>query len=321
MNPAPLRILFFGTPGFSTTSLNGLLSSNLFEVCGVVTQPDKPAGRGQSLQASPVKKLALEHFLPVFQPHKIKGSEAEFLAAVSVLDEIDFAVVIAFGQILPQAILDYPKFACINIHASLLPRWRGAAPLQRAILAGDIQTGVCIMKMEAGLDTGPVYSVATTEISEIDTTSSLHDRLSEIGAKLLIETLPRIAHESLLPLAQEEKGLCYAEKIKPADLLLDWSQSSKNLSLRIRTFSPKPGAYCLLEGKRLKILKAETATLSSSTNEAGKILGISEQGIVVKTGDGTISLSEIQLEGKKAMLFSEFIKGYPELEGKILQSV
>lgn len=321
MIQAPLRILFFGTPSFSTASLIALLSSSSFKVCGVVTQPDKPAGRGQSLQASPIKKLALERNLPVFQPPKIKGSESEFLDNIATLGEIDFAVVIAFGQILPQAILDYPKFACINIHASLLPRWRGAAPLQRAILAGDVETGVCIMKMEAGLDTGPVYSLAKTEISDLDTTSSLHDRLSEIGAKLLIETLPRIALESLQPLAQDEQGICYAEKIKPADLLLDWSQSSKNISLKIRTFSPKPGAYCFIEGKRLKILKADIATLCSSAEESGKILGISEQGIVVKTGDGTIALNEIQLEGKKAMLFSEFIRGYPELEGKRLLSV
>lgn len=320
MNQQKLRVLFFGTPYFSSVTLRALLQDHRYSIIGVVTQPDKPAGRGQSIQASPVKLLAIENQIAVFQPNKIRGSESEFLEEISKLGEVDFGVVVAFGQILPQSILDYPKFGCINVHASLLPRWRGAAPIQRALLAGDSKTGVCIMKMEAGLDTGPVYSSSEIEITDLDSASSLHDRLSDIGGELLVKTLPLIAN-GLTPTIQAEDGVTYADKIRPSDLLINWEESSQNISLKIRTFSPKPGAYCFLNSKRLKILKvkkAENVRASSPDISAGYILKNSEQGIVIKTGDGFIVVLELQLEGKKAMPVSEFLKGYPGLEGEVL---
>lgn len=323
MNQQALNVLFFGTPTFSTICLKDLLASPLFNVCGVVTQPDRPAGRGQKLQACPVKLLAIENNLPVFQPKKIKGSESEFLNDISRLGPIDFGVVIAFGQILPQAILDYPKFGCVNIHASLLPRWRGAAPIQRALLAGDKETGVCIMKMEAGLDTGPVYAKSSIEIAKDDSAISLHDTLSDIGAKLLVQTLPKIASGSLKAITQEQQGVTYADKISPLDLLIDWNESADSLIRKINTFSPKPGAYCLLDGKRLKILSAKPYIKVQNTSNSpnpGQIEEISENGLVVQTGHGQINIIDIQLEGKRAMAASEFIKGYPGLEGKVLGS-
>ena len=323
MNPQALKVLFFGTPTFSVFTLRVLLDNPLFSVCGVVTQPDKPAGRGQSVQASPVKLLALENKLPVFQPKKIRGFETEFLQEIASLGPVDFCVVIAFGQILPQAILDYPKLACINIHASLLPRWRGAAPIQRSLLAGDKETGVCIMKMEAGLDTGPVYSKASLQISENDNASSLHDKLAILGAGLLVETLPKISTGLIKPQAQPEDGVTYAEKLKPADFLINWQDSAESIELKIKVFSPKPGAYCFLEGKRLKILKAELQEDSSSSADSaiyGKIESAKAEGLKIRTGNGFLNAIELQLEGKKALPASEFIKGYPGLEGKVLGS-
>lgn len=323
MNQQTLRIIFFGTPTFSACALKALIDDPLFEVCAIVTQPDRPAGRGQSLQPSAVKLVAIKHKIPIYQPIKIRGFESEFLNQVSSLGSIDFGVVVAFGQILPQAILDYPKFGCINVHASLLPRWRGAAPIQRAILSGDSVTGVCIMKMEAGLDTGQVYCSTETGITQSDSASTLHDRLSSLGAKLLVETLPKIANGSLNSVTQAAEGVTYADKIKPSDHLLDWKESSQNLSLRIRTFSPKPGAYCFLDAKRLKILKVKNAPDVSTEMQCkppGCILSTSEQGIAIKTGDGALVVLELQLEGKKAMPVSEFLKGYPRLEGKVLES-
>ncbi len=302
-----IRAVFFGTPEFSVATLDALINNQAFEVCAVVTQPDKPAGRGQKLQASPVKLLAQQHNIPVLQPAKIRAEEDSFLQQLREYGEIDFGVVIAFGQILPLKTLQFPKYGCINIHASLLPRWRGAAPIHRALLAGDKETGVCIMKMEEGLDTGPVYSSETVRISEEDNVQNLHDKLSTCGAKLLIETLPRIMFSGLNPELQPEEGITYAQKITTADLMINWSDSTEKILLQIKTFSPKPAAYSLLEGKRFKIIKAEAAADTEGTN--GEIIKVLKDCLIVKTSDAAIKVSEIQVEGKRAMSVEEFLRG------------
>lgn len=328
MNQTPLRIIFFGTPFFAVPALESLLSDSRFKVVGVVTQPDKPAGRGQSMQASAIKQVAVKNDIPVFQPIKIRGNEQSFFDQISCLGPVDFCVVIAFGQILPQSLLDYPEIACVNVHASLLPRWRGAAPIQRAILAGDSESGVCIMKMEAGLDTGGVYSKVSVKISDCESASSLHDKLSESGAALLLQTLPKIASGELQAVSQPEDGITYAEKIRSSDYLIDWHEDATCCLLKIRAFSPRPGAYCFLDGKRLKILNARICPSKECSDKIpvkaaqmpGSVLSVSESGIVIQTGNGIIEIFELQLEGKKAMAVKDFIKGYNGLEGKMLDS-
>ncbi|MCB0336930.1 MAG: methionyl-tRNA formyltransferase, partial [Bdellovibrionales bacterium] len=210
------RIIFFGTPDFAVPTLAALIDNPEFEVCAVVTQPDRPAGRGNKLTPSPVKQLALAHRLPVLQPERIKGTTSSFLEELGKLAPIDLAIVVAFGQILPTRVLEFPRAGSLNIHASLLPRWRGAAPIHHAILAGDTETGVCLMKMEAGLDTGPVYVQEALAIAYDDTLGTLHDKLAQMGAQLLIQNLPAILTGSIQAEPQANEGLCYAHKVTPA---------------------------------------------------------------------------------------------------------
>lgn len=304
---AKLRILFFGTPEFSTATLNKLIDGQEFEVCAVVTQPDKPAGRGQKIQSSPVKIIAEAHNIPVLQPAKIRKEEDSFLKELSALGPFDFGVVIAFGQILPVKTLNFPKFGCINIHASLLPRWRGAAPIQRALLAGDKKTGVCIMQMDSGLDTGPVFCQEKIDITEDDNADSVHDNLSALGACLLAESLPKIASGTLSASPQNPEGVTYAEKISNSDLKIDWSASAKYINRQIKTFSPKPAAFSFLDGKRLKITKAKID--NSSDGQPGQIIQLGKDSFTVKCADISLKVLELQIEGKKAMSTEEFLRG------------
>lgn len=248
-----LRVIFYGTPTFSTEVFRALLAAPEYSVPLVVTQPDRPAGRGKKLQASPVKELAIEHDIPLIQPGNIKKNLDAFLSEASTFGPFDVGVVVAFGQILPTQVLQLPTHGCINIHASLLPRWRGAAPIQRAIMAGDEETGVCLMQMEAGLDTGGVFSSVTTRISPEDNAGSLHDRLSTLGAKLLVEDLARIVAGNLSATPQPKDGVTYAHKIEKEEASINWDQEASILENFVRGLAPWPGAFTTLGKHRLKI--------------------------------------------------------------------
>lgn len=313
------RILFFGTPEFAVSTLRALLVDRRFQVVGVVTQPDREAGRGQDIKSSPVKQLAQEHKIPLFQPQRLKGNETAFFESIAGLGAIDFGVVVAFGQILPQKVLDYPKNGCLNVHASLLPRWRGAAPIQRALLAGDKETGVCIMHMEAGLDTGPVFSTATIPIDEIYTGASLHDALAQVGAKLLVDTIPKISSGELSAQIQPSEGVTYAEKISADDCKINWEQEAAIIARQVRAFFPRPGAFTYLEGKRLKILQAQSKELhpAHSSAQVGDILSVDASAITVRAAIGQLAIEELQLEGRRALSTEAFIKGV-DLRGKRL---
>jgi methionyl-tRNA formyltransferase len=305
----PIRVLFFGTPEFAATCLQELLADSKFKIAAVVTQPDREAGRGKKLLASPVKILAAKHNLPILQPLSIKKNWPGFSEEIKKLGPFDIGVVIAFGQILPQSMLDYPEAGCVNVHASILPRWRGAAPIHRAIMAGDSETGVGLMKMELGLDTGPVYSVERTRIEDQDSCSSLSLKLADIGAKLLRRDLPAIANKSLRPVPQPETGVTYAQKITNDEASIDWSRSAKEISLLVRGLNPAPGAFTRLRGLRLKIYSAQPVSSSKSVGTPGAIVRLSPTEVEVQCGTGVLALEEVQLEGKRRMLTEEFLRG------------
>lgn len=303
------QIVFMGTPHFAVPILTQLIAHH--EVIGVVTQPDRPAGRNQQVQASPVKEVASTAGIPIFQPEKLRRPEA-----ITELRkwQPDVYVVAAFGQILPQAVLDIPRMGSINVHASLLPRWRGAAPIQAAIRAGDNESGVTIMKMDAGLDTGPILSMRAIALSERETGASLHDKLSELGATLLIETLPGYLDGSVQPRPQPDEGITYAPTIKKEEGRLDWTQPAQVLERLIRAFTPWPGTFSLWNGQPLKVLAAE---VDPGQAEPGKVIRHGD-GAAVGTGKDLLVLKEVQLAGRKAMPASEFIRGQADFVGATL---
>lgn len=311
-----MRILFFGTPDFSVPALQVLISNPEFTVVAVVTQPDRPAGRGSQVRMSPVKVLALEHSLPVLQPTSLR-KDPLVVGQLEALGPFDVGIVIAFGQILPQKVLDLPRHGCINIHASLLPRWRGAAPIHRAILAGDQETGVCLMKMEAGLDTGPVYCREVTSISLHETAETLHDRLAKFGATLLEKNLAAICNGEIPWVAQPEDGITYAQKIDVAEALIDWSASAADIDRTVRAFSPFPGAYTSWNGKRLKILAGTPVPRRSTTNDPGfgKAVFAGRDRLEISCRDAEFLVTEVQLEGKKRMGIGDFLRGNAVGEG------
>lgn len=292
-----MRVVFMGTPEFSVPVLAALAAHH--EVVAVYSQPPRPAGRGKKDRPTPVHMKALELGLPVRTPLNFRAEEDR--AAFAALDA-DVAVVVAYGLILPQALLDAPRHGCLNIHASLLPRWRGAAPIHRAILAGDAETGLCIMQMEAGLDTGPVLLRATTPIGATETTGALHDRLSEMGAKLILEALDRL--DTLTPEPQPEAGVTYAAKIDKAEARIDWTRPAAELLRQVNGLSPFPGAWCLAGEERLKLLRAAPA---SGSGTPGQVLG----GFTVACGTGALEVLEAQREGKRPMPATEVLKGLP----------
>ncbi len=291
-----MRIIFMGTPDFSVPVLDALVSAG-HEVVAVYCQPPRPAGRGKKDRPSPVQQRAEALGLDVRHPVSLKGAaeQADFAALGA-----DVAVVVAYGLILPQAILDMPKAGCLNIHASLLPRWRGAAPIHRAIMAGDSHTGVCIMQMEAGLDTGPVLLCEATPIGPEETTGQLHDRLSQMGARLVVQALDDL--NALSPDPQPDVGVTYAAKIDKAEARVDWSRSAAEVSRLIRGLSPFPGAWCDVAGERVKLLGARAV---DGAGVPGQVLG----GFTIACGDGAVEVTRAQRAGKKAMSADEILKG------------
>ncbi len=296
-----MRVIFAGTPEFAAQALQAIVAAG-HDVVLVLTQPDRPAGRGMTLQPSPVKKLALEKGIEVFQPLTLKDAEAQAKLAEFGADVM---VVAAYGLILPQAVLDLPRFGCLNIHASLLPRWRGAAPIQRALLAGDAETGVCIMQMEAGLDTGPVLLRDAFPIAADDTSATLHDRLAALGARLVVDALGKLP----LPAAtQPVDGVTYAQKIGKAEALIDWSLSAAELDRHIRAFNPFPGAQARFGGQTVKLWRAVPV---AGAGEKGQILQVDRNSIVVACGSGALAVSELQKAGGKRLPVRDFLAGHP----------
>ena len=290
-----MRVIFMGTPDFSVPVLEALHREH--EVVAVYSQPPRPAGRGQALRPSPVQARAEALGLTVRHPTSLKSPEA--LAEFAAL-QADVAVVVAYGLILPQAVLDAPRAGCLNIHASLLPRWRGAAPIHRAIMAGDAETGVCIMRMEAGLDTGPVLMRQATAIGVEETTGELHDRLSVMGAALLLQALERLDH--LTPDMQPDAGVTYAAKIDKAEARVDWSRPAVEVDRLIRGLSPFPGAWCLMGKDRVKLLKSHVVP---GNGAAGQVLS----GLTIACGVGAVEILTAQREGKRAQGQADFLRG------------
>lgn len=304
-----MRLIFAGTPEFAATALSALLKAG-HTVPLVLTQPDRPAGRGMKLAPSPVKEVALAHGLEVYQPASLKDPAA-WAPLVAARPEV--MVVAAYGLILPQGVLDIPARGCLNIHASLLPRWRGAAPIQRAIQAGDEKTGITIMQMEAGLDTGPMLLKAETPIAPEETARSLHDRLATQGAALIVEALGRLTE--LVPEPQEESAATYAAKIGKAEARLDWNRPAAALARDVRAFNPFPGANTLCRGEPLKIWQADPCT---GLGEPGTVLVAGPEGIVVACGEGALRLREVQPAGGKRLPVGRFLQGHPLVPGERL---
>jgi methionyl-tRNA formyltransferase len=298
-----LKLGFAGTPDFAVPALTLLAGSQ--RICAVFTQPDRRAGRGQALHLSPVKRRALELGLAVHQPATFRSPEVlKLLRGV----DLDALIVVAYGQILSAAVLAVPRLGCINLHASLLPRWRGAAPIQRALLAGDANTGVTIMRMEAGLDTGPVLAARSTDIGARDTAKTLHDQLALLGAELLAETLEALGAGRIREVAQPAVGVTYAEKISKSEALIHWSQDAASIWRRVRAFNPWPIAETRLNGEQLRIWDAQLLD-AAQRQTPGTVLTASPDGIDVACGQGTLRVLRLQLAGRKPLAAREFLQG------------
>lgn len=304
-----LRVVFAGTPAFAAAHLKQLIESS-HEVVAVYTQPDRPSGRGKRLTPSPVKQLALEHALPVLQPPTLKNEEAT--AELARLNA-DVMVVVAYGLLLPKQILDTPRLGCINVHASLLPRWRGAAPIHRAIEAGDASTGVTIMAMDEGLDTGSMLSTATIDISERHTTESLTQALEVLGASTLIATLNDLESALAGATAQPADGVTYAHKITKEDAAIDWRRPAEDICRKVRALSPAPGCFSVYNDERIKIWEAEVGASALNANEPpGTLLALSKNGLTVACGDGVLVITRLQLPNKKPMSVSDIMNGHKD---------
>jgi methionyl-tRNA formyltransferase len=306
-----MRLGFAGTPQFAIPALDALQRSR-HRVVAVFTQPDRPAGRGQSLHMSPVKQRAREYGLDVYQPPSFKSEPAA--ATLRGLD-LDVLVVVAYGLILPASVLVMPRLGCFNIHASLLPRWRGAAPVQRALLAGDSVTGVTIMRMEPALDTGPMLAVRATPITESDTAATLHDRLAQTGAELIVETLEAVASGTARERPQPQAGITYAQKIAKSEALIDWREEAAAIVRRVRAFIPWPVAATTWEGAPLKVWDAAVAPtlpdVADGSHPPGSVLGATSLGIDVACGQGAVRIRRLQRAGRKPLAAAEFIKSQP----------
>ena len=299
-----MRIVFMGTPDFSVGTLEAVVAAG-HEVACVVTQPDKPRGRGKELQPTPVKEAAQRHGLPVYQPAKIRDPEAvEKIRSF----QPDVIVVVAFGQIIPQQILDIPRYGCINVHASLLPKYRGAAPIQWAVINGEKESGVTTMQMDEGLDTGDMLLKTTIVLDEKETGGSLHDKLSDAGAKLCVETLKRLEEGSIQPEKQGESPTEYARMLNKAMGAIDWNQDAVSIERLIRGLNPWPSAYTTWDNKTMKIWDADVLSYDG-TEEPGTVVDVTKNTIVIAAGEGALALKEIQLAGKKRMPVQAFLLG------------
>lgn len=308
-----MRVLFMGTPDFAVGCLKALCE-NGYDVCGVVSQPDKPKGRGHKMQMTPVHEYAESMNIPVYQPEKIKNGEL-----MDVLEQTnpDVIIVVAYGKILPEYILNYPKYGCINVHASLLPKYRGAAPIQRCIIDGEKQTGVTTMYMEKGLDTGDMILKKVIDIDEEETAATLHDKLMNLGAQALIETLEMVKKGTVKAEKQDDSQSCYAPMIDKASALIDWKKSAKEISNLVRGMNPYPFAYTYYNDKMMKIGQAQAIDAQKS-DECGKILSVSKDGIVVACGEGNLLIKMVQFEGKKMMSVRDYTLGHTVDTGVIL---
>ncbi|WP_291971847.1 methionyl-tRNA formyltransferase [Candidatus Symbiopectobacterium sp.] len=307
MSESPLRIIFAGTPDFAARHLDALLASP-HQVVGVFTQPDRPAGRGNKLTPSPVKVLAEQHGVPVLQPKSLRTAENQQLVADL---QADIMVVVAYGLILPQAVLDMQRLGCINVHGSLLPRWRGAAPIQRSLWAGDAETGVTIMQMDAGLDTGAMLHKLSCPITPQDTSASLYDRLAELGPLGLLTTLASLAQGTAVAEKQDDSLANYAEKLSKEEAKLDWSLSAEQLERCIRAFNPWPVSYITIDEQPVKVWKASALDTNHSA-QPGTIISADKQGIQVATAQGVLNLLQLQPAGKKPMSVQDLLNSRRE---------
>ncbi|GEB72276.1 methionyl-tRNA formyltransferase [Pseudoalteromonas carrageenovora] len=298
----PLRIIFAGTPDFAARHLQALIQSE-HQIVGVYSQPDRPAGRGKKLKASEVKALALEHNLPVFQPQSLKNDDA--LVELKNLNA-DIMIVVAYGLILPKAILEAPRLGCLNVHGSILPRWRGAAPIQRAIWAGDEQTGVTIMQMDEGLDTGDMLHISRCAINADETSASLYTKLAELGPDALIETVNKLAKGELKAEPQNDEQANYAKKLSKDEANIDWSMDAAQIERNIRSFNPWPVCFTQMGEQTVKIYQAQVV---DQTGSAGQVLSSDKTGVVVACGKHAICITQLQPQGKKPMAISDFLNG------------
>jgi len=318
-----LRVVFAGTPEFARVALERLHAAG-FEISLVLTQPDRPAGRGMKLQASPVKQFALDHGIAVAQPHSLRldgkyPDEAAAARAAIEVAQADVMVVAAYGLILPQWVLDTPRLGCLNIHASLLPRWRGAAPIHRAIEAGDAETGVTIMQMDAGLDTGAMLLVEKLPIEPEDSTGSLHDKLAVLGGHMIVEVLELAACGGLHAVPQPADGVTYAHKIEKHEAAIDWAQPAEVIARRIRAFNPFPGAATVCQGEAIKLWCCEIDSESAPSGKGpGTILSANEAGVAVQCSQGVLRLTELQRAGGKRLAATEFLRGFALSAGAVL---
>jgi len=303
-----VRLVFAGTPDFAATALRALIAAR-HTIVGVYSQPDRPAGRGRKLQPSPVKQVALEHEIPVFQPETLKTPEAQ--QQLADLNP-DVMIVAAYGLILPKAVLEIPTHGCLNIHASLLPRWRGAAPIQRAIAAGDEETGITIMQMDEGLDTGAMLLKSLTAIEQQDTAGSLHDRLAELGGKAIVKALALLEKGELSGEVQNNDLACYARKLSKEEGHIDWSTAAIDIERLVRAFNPWPGTFSDLGDQRIRIHEAR-ALATASDKPAGTVLRRDREGIDIACGTGTLRITRLQLPGSRAQSVNDLINGGKEL--------
>ncbi len=303
-----MKLIFAGTPGFSVSSLQALIDAG-HDVTAVFTQPDRRAGRGKKISMSPVKQLALEHGIPVYQPEKLNSFD------LSQLAKPDLMVVVAYGLILPQAVLDWPRLGCVNVHASLLPRWRGAAPIQRAIEAGDTESGVCIMQMDAGLDTGDVLARAAITLDAKETGGSLHDKLAALGAQQLTQTVTALETGAVSATPQAAEGVTYAEKLRKEEAEIRWRETATVIERRIRAFNPWPSTWARFRGKPLKIHLGEVVQ-NATGNDPGEVIQADRNGLVVSTGTDALRLVTVQPAGKKVMSGADLVNGYQVKTGE-----
>ena len=310
-----MKVIFAGTPDFALTPLQGLIDSR-HEIVAVFTQPDRRSGRGKKLTPPPVKVTAEQNQIPVFQPHSLKDQD-------NIIKNLnaDAMIVVAYGMLIPQSILSIPRLGCINIHASILPRWRGAAPIQRAIEAGDSKTGVSIMQMDVGLDTGPVYQTLSIDIDEDDTSITLHNKLSVLGTQGLIETLANLEENpDLAAIAQDDAAANYAKKIQKAEAQIDWTESANQIQQRIRAFNPWPICQSSHQGNRIRIWQSSVVKMNRQDDDTkpGQIIDIDQQGVLAKCGQDYLLIQKLQRDGSRPLLSPEFLNGYSIEVGDLL---